>query len=210
MRCMLARSRGCEDLYVDVSDALARYASGWFPMDDRPEAAELPWYAVEQRTIFELDDASRAELRHKLRRSLARCEHLTLTVDTHFDEVLARCARPPEGDGVWITPRLQALYAQMHDAGFAHSWELCDADGELAAGILGVVVGRAAMLESMRRVQPDAGNALLSRTLDRLVADGVTLCDIQLPTEHTLRLGARLIPRAVYEARLRASISPGS
>jgi leucyl/phenylalanyl-tRNA--protein transferase len=179
-------------------------------MDDDPSAPEIPWYAVEQRTIFELDEASRAALRRKLRRSLTPCADLRLSVDERFDEVLARCAQPTDGDGVWITPRLQALYADLHAAGFAHSFELCDEDGALAAGILGVVIGRAAMLESMRRVRSHAGNALLSRTLDHLAAHGIDLCDIQLPTDHTLRLGAQLVPRADYEARLRASIRPGS
>jgi len=179
-------------------------------MDDRPELPEIPWYAVDQRTIFELDDHSRAALRRKLRRSLRAATGLTLTFDEHFAEVLAHCAEPPDGDGVWITPRMQELYAGLHAAGYAHSFELVDHGGALAAGILGIVIGRAAMLESMRRLRPHAGNALLSRTLDDLAARGVELCDIQLPTEHTLRLGARLIPRADYESRLRASISPGS
>jgi leucyl/phenylalanyl-tRNA--protein transferase len=193
-----------------LEGSVARYAAGWFPMDDDPDAPQIPWYAVEQRTVFELDGDTRAALRRKLRRSLASCADLRLAVDTHFAEVLALCARPPDGDGAWITPRLQRLYQELHDAGVVHSFELVEEDGALAAGILAVVIGGAAMLESMRRVRSHAGNALLSRTLDHLAEGGVRLCDIQLPTDHTLRLGARLIPRADYEARLRASIMPGS
>jgi Leu/Phe-tRNA-protein transferase len=49
---------------------------------------------------------------------------------------------------------------------------------------------------------------LLARALDALAADGFELCDVQLPTEHTMRLGARLVPRATYEARLRAALAP--
>jgi leucyl/phenylalanyl-tRNA--protein transferase len=192
---------------VDVAEALGLYAAGWFPMDDHPGAVELPWYAVEERTVFELDEESRARLRRKVRRSLRACEGLELTVDAHFDDVLASCAEPPDGDGVWITPRLARLYADLHDAGFAHSFELTTPDGARAAGILAVVIGRAAMLESMRRVLPHAGNALLSRTLDLLAANGVVLCDIQLPTAHTLRLGATQIPQADYERRLRDAIT---
>jgi leucyl/phenylalanyl-tRNA--protein transferase len=179
-------------------------------MDDRPEEPEIPWYAVDRRSVFELDAASRATLRAKLRRSLRECAALRFSVDAHWAQVLARCAQPPAGEGMWITPRLQRLYGDLHDAGVAHSFELVGEDGELAAGILAVVIERAAMLESMRRVLPHAGNALLSRSLDHLADAGVTLCDIQLPTDHTLRLGARLIAREDYEARLNASISTGS
>ncbi|MEH3054493.1 MAG: hypothetical protein PGN13_10885 [Patulibacter minatonensis] len=115
---------------------------------------------------------------------------------------------PPPGEGMWITPRLAELYRGLHGAGFAHSFELRDARGELAAGILGIVLGRAAMLESMRRTQPSAGNALLVRTLDLLAESGATLCDIQLPTDHTQRLGCELIEHADYLRRLDAALRP--
>ena len=186
-----------------VDQALALYAAGWFPMDEEG-ATELPWFAAAERGVLELDEASRAALRRRVRRDVRDCSGLRLTVDERFEEVLSLCAVPPDPeDGIWLSPRLQALYREMHRAGAAHSFELRDpADGALAAGILGVVIGRAALLESMRKARPKAGNALLVRTLDHLVAAGVELCDIQMPTAHTLRLGARLIPRADYEARL--------
>ncbi|WP_354699399.1 Leucyl/phenylalanyl-tRNA--protein transferase [Paraconexibacter sp. AEG42_29] len=185
----------------DVEEAVYRYASGAFPMDDA-DAVELPWYVAPQRAIFELDDASRAAVRRKVRRDVRACEDLVLRVDAAYDQVLELCAQPPQGDGVWITPRLAALYRRLHRAQVAHSFELWTPEGELTAGILGVVLGRAAMLESMRRTRPAAGNALLVRTLDHLVAVGVELCDIQLPTPHTERLGCVLIEQAEYEARL--------
>ena len=193
-----------------VEQAIALYAAGYFPMDDPAEArAPLPFYAAERRAVFELDEASRAALRRRVRRSLraGEDEGWRLVRDAHFDEVLRACARPREpADGVWITERLQSLYRRLHEAGLAHSFEI-DADGELAAGLVGVTLGRAAMLESMFHWVADAGNVLLARTLDDLAARGFVLCDIQLPTEHTTRMGARLVARDDYEARLRAALS---
>ena len=185
----------------DVRAAIELYAQGWFPMD-HPLEPVLPWYAPEERAVFALDPASRAAVRRRVRRSLARTRELELRMDGAFAAVLEACAAPrgPE-DGQWMTPRLRSLYRALHAEGWAHSWELWRGE-ELAAGILGVSVGRAAMLESMFHRVPDSGNALLSRTLDLLGEAGVELCDIQLPTEHTLRLGASLIPRAEYEDRL--------
>ena len=69
-----------------------------------------------------------------------------------------------------------------------------------------MVVGRAAMLESMCHTVPHAGNVLLVRTLESLAAAGCELCDIQMATAHTTRLGAVEIPRAEYERRLRAAV----
>jgi leucyl/phenylalanyl-tRNA---protein transferase len=198
------------DAGPSVEQAIALYAAGYFPMDDPAEAhAPLPFYAAERRAVFELDEGSRAALRRRVRRSLRAGEGWQLTADEHFEEVVAACAQPREpGDGVWITRRLQALYRRLHEVGLAHSFEV-HADGVLAAGLVGVLLGRAAMLESMFHTVPHAGNVLLSRTLDELAARGFSLCDIQLPTEHTTRLGARLIAREEYEERLRDALTAG-
>lgn len=192
---------------MDVAEAVALYAAGWFPMDDAG-AVELPWYAAERRATFPLDAAFRAGLRRRLRRDLRRYEGFVLTVSGEYERVLDLCARPPDGgDGVWITARLKRLYCALHAEGVAHSLELRTPDGELTAGILGVFLGRAALLESMRKLRPAAGNALLVAALDHLAVSGCTLCDIQLPTPHTEQLGARLISRAEYERRLAAALT---
>jgi len=194
---------------MDVAEAVALYAAGWFPMDD-DHAAELPWYAAEQRAIFPLDAEFRTVLRRRLRRDVRAAHDLRLVVDGDYPSVLELCATPPDDtEGVWITQRLKRLYRTLHAARVAHSFELRTPEGELAAGILAVVLGRAALLESMRKVCPGAGNALLVATLDHLAASGCELCDIQLPTPHTLRLGAQVLPRAEYERRLAAALGRG-
>lgn len=191
----------------EVEEALHRYAAGAFPMDDE-DAPDLPWYTAPERAIFDLDQPARDAVRRKVRRDARRCEHHEFAIDRDYDAVLELCAEPPEGEGQWITARLATLYRQLHAAGYAHSFELWTPDGELAAGILGLVLGRAAMLESMRKRLPSAGNALLIRTLDQLHDRGIDLCDIQLPTDHTQRLGCVLLPQDAYEARLAAALRP--
>ena len=192
-----------------VEQAVSLYAAGDFPMDDVTEAHNpLPFYAAERRALFELT-RPRGGAAPRVRRSPRTGERTLAPVrDARFDEVLDGRARPREpGDGVWITQRLQGFYRRLHEAGLAHSFEI-EPEGELAAGRAGVVLGRAAMLESMFHCVPDAGNVLLARTLDELASHGFVLCDIQLPTEHTTRMGARLVAREEYEARLRAGHSP--
>ena len=194
---------------MDPAAILTLYARGLFPMDE-PGARELPWWTADPRTVFELDDAALAATRRKVRRSLAAAHpRWELRADEAFDEVIAACSRPrAAGDGVWLTPRMHELYRVLRAAGHGHTFELWTADGELVAGIVAVTLGRAAMLESMFHRVPHAGNVLLVRTLEALAAGGCELCDVQLSTPHTLRLGAREIPRAEYEARLRAALAP--
>jgi leucyl/phenylalanyl-tRNA--protein transferase len=190
-----------------VDEALALYAEGFFPMDDLAAGhGPLPFYAAEERALFELDERSRARVRRRVRRSLRAGEGWTLRMDTAFATVVTACARPREpGDGVWITPRLAALYRELHAAGYAHSFEV-HAGTRLGAGMVAVLIGRAAMLESMAHWVSHAGNVLVVRTLDDLAARGFHFADVQLPTAHTMRLGARLITRAEYERRLDAAL----
>jgi leucyl/phenylalanyl-tRNA--protein transferase len=179
-------------------------------MDDPREAlGPLPFYAAEERAVFELDERTRARVRRRVRRSLRAGDGWALRTDTAFETVLAACARPRSADdGVWITARLAALYRALHAAGHAHSFEVY-AGERLGAGLLAVLIGRAAMLESMNHWVPHAGNVLVVRTLDHLAARGYHFADVQLPTQHTMRLGARLIARADYERRLRRAVGSG-
>jgi leucyl/phenylalanyl-tRNA---protein transferase len=176
-------------------------------MDDPEEAfGPLPFYAAEERALFELDERTRAEVKRRVRRSLRAGAGWSLRADTAFDAVLDACARPRSpSDGIWITPRLAGLYRELHAAGHAHSFEI-HADGRLGAGMIAVLLGRAAMLESMAHWVSDAGNVLVARTLDHLAERGYRFADVQLATEHTMHLGARLVPRAEYERRLRDAL----
>jgi leucyl/phenylalanyl-tRNA--protein transferase len=179
-------------------------------MDDLDEAfGPLPFYAAEDRAVFELDERARARLRRHVRRSLRAGADWTLETDTAFATVLDACAKPrAPDDGVWITPRLAGLYRDLHRAGYAHSFEI-HTGTHLGAGLVAVLIGRAAMLESMAHWVSHAGNVLLARTLDLLAERGYHFADVQMPTEHTVRLGARLISREQYERRLRAALVDG-
>ena len=181
---------------------MSAYAQGLFPMDD-PAAQDrpLPFYMADPRTILDIDPDGLARIRRKVRRSVARDPGWEPAVDRDFEAVLEGCAASRPDQGVWLTPRLASLYERMHATGFAHSWELWDGE-ELVAGVLGIGMRRAAMLESMFHTQPHAGNVGLLRTVERLVADGYELCDLQLATPHTTRLGARSVPAAEYERLL--------
>ena len=177
---------------------------------DNPEEepfGPLPFYAAQERCVFELDPRTRAAVRRRVRRSIRAGRDWGLRLDTRFETVLEGCARPRSpDDGVWITPRLAMLYRRLHAAGHAHSFEV-HAGERLGAGMLAVTIGRAAMLESMTHWVPHAGNVLVARTLDALAARGFHFADVQLPTSHTLWLGARMIPRDDYERRLRAALA---
>jgi len=198
-----------DDLPLD--QVVGMYAAGWFPMDDEDAQHEpLPWYSPEERAVFDLDKTAIAQARRVTRRSLARpqAQRWNLVFDVAFAETLAWCARPrAPDDGVWLTPRMVRLYARMNAAGLCHTIELHDPDEGLIAGCVAVTIGRAAFLESMFHRVPHAGNVMLFRTLELLHRSGAELCDIQMATAHTERLGARAISRWQYLARLQNALA---
>jgi leucyl/phenylalanyl-tRNA--protein transferase len=91
---------------------------------DEPGAPELPWWTVDPRTIFELDETTLAEARRKVRRSLRGAGDWELAVVGAFELVVDRCARREEGEEVWLTRRMGDLYRALHAAGVAHTFEL--------------------------------------------------------------------------------------
>ena len=185
-------------MMLELPEIVGRYARGLFPMEDG-------WYAAEPRAVFLLDEAALRTPRRKLARSLRH--DFVFRVDAAFSEVIEGCARPrSSSDGVWLKPWIAEQYALLHGAGLAHTFEVWR-DGELAAGMIGVTLRRAAFLESMFHTVPHAGNVLLVRTLEHLAACGFELCDIQTPTDHTLRLGAVQLRREEFERRLSQALA---
>ena len=141
-----------------------------------------------------------AELRisRRLRRRLRRDE-FEVTWNAAFESVVRGCAAPRTGAGseTWITPEMQRAYLSLHAAGHAHSIE-CWRDGVLVGGLYGVSVGRVFCGESMFSRVPDASKVALAS----LCAEGYVLIDCQVPNEHLMRLGARLVPRYEFLAFL--------
>lgn len=185
-----------------VTAAVTLYAQGYFPMDDEDQP-ELPWYSADPRAVLELDEPGRERTRHAARRSLARDPGWRLTLDEAYEHVLNGCSDRSE---TWITPRLGTLYRQLHIAGWSHSIELWDEE-RCVAGILAVGIGNAWMFESMFHAVPHAGNVALVRALDAIATDGATLCDVQLATDHTRRMGVVEISREEYERRLASALA---
>jgi leucyl/phenylalanyl-tRNA---protein transferase len=186
-------------MMLELPEIVRRYARGLFPMEDG-------WYAADPRAVFDLSPSSVAHVRRKLARSVREGESWELRLDSSFGEVVSLCARPRRpDDGVWLQPWIAEQYALLHGAGLAHTFEIW-LDERLAAGLIAVTIGRAAFLESMFHTIPHAGNVLLVRTLEWLSASRCELCDIQTPTDHTLRLGAVQLPRREFERRLAAAL----
>lgn len=193
---------------LDPPGMLFVYEQGAFPMDtlDEDGRFRVAAYRADPRAVLPLDAI---RLPRTLRRTLPRRDY-ALTVDAAFQRVVAGCAeRPglPRGER-WLTPRLEAAYAELHRWGHARSFEVWDGD-ELVGGTFGVTLGRAHTLESMFHTATDAGSAAVVSAAVRIRDAGFAVLDVQQRTTHTARLGVVELPETAFQQRLRAALAGG-
>src|SRR5690606_33417866 len=131
----------------------------------------------------------------------------TVKVDSAFRQVVRSCAAPARArESTWISERIEDLYTELHEMGFAHSVE-CWQDDELVGGLYGVRLRGAFFGESMFHRATDASKVALVHLAARLKAGGFGLLDTQFVTEHLKQFGAIEIPRGEYKACLRDSLA---
>lgn len=190
------------DRTVSPELLLQAYAAGVFPMAEARDDDGLFWIDPDARGILPLKSF---HIPKKLVSSVRR-DTFEVRVDTAFREVIRACAAPARArETTWISERIEALYAELHERGFAHSVE-CWQDGSLVGGLYGVRLRGAFFGESMFHRATGASKVALVHLVARLKAGGFALLDTQFVTDHLKQFGAIEIPRGEYKARLRDSL----
>lgn len=177
------------------------YRQGIFPMGHEGERA-FTWHRPDPRGIIPLESF---HVPSSLRRTLRR-GGFDITTDRAFPEVIRACASRP---GVWITPKLLAVYEEMHRRGKAHSLEVW-AGGRLAGGIFGVHLGGAFFAESKFHRVTDMSKIALVTLLERLRGAGFKLFDVQYWTPHLAQFGAIEISAGEYQRLLDGALATGA
>ncbi len=173
----------------------------------------FPWYSHGQPILWWSPDP-RAVLypaRFTISRSLGkslRNRGYRVTVDTAFEDVIQHCAKPrrkdPQGD-TWITGDMIGAYLELHRLGYAHSFETWDG-GKLVGGLYGVSLGAAYFGESMFSSARDASKIALAQLVHVARRWGFHFIDCQISSAHIQKLGAELVPRAVFLRELASAL----
>lgn len=185
----------CPDLRVET--LVNGYKAGLFQLCHvRP----YKWWAPSTRMVLRLSDF---HMEKNLRRRL-RSGKYKVTFDRAFEDVMRGCAEPRPGKFTltWITENIIDAYAALHAAGYAHSVEVWDEEGNLAGGIFGIAIGEVFFTESQFARQRDAskvGFATLSCHLQRW---GFAFNDGKYHSGHLAQAGFQLMPRSQFNALL--------
>lgn len=182
---------------IDVAAILEGYAQGYFLMADE-ETGSLDWYGTECRTIIPLDERFHCP---RSLRPLVRSDRFQVRINGAFTEVVEGCAARPR---TWISPELKQIYAALHQAGFAHSFETWQGE-VLAGGILGITLGAVFIGESMFYRIPNGSKVAMVKLVQHLQARGFRLFDAQLMNPHLARFGAFQMAGQDYLEQLQES-----
>jgi leucyl/phenylalanyl-tRNA--protein transferase len=173
------------------------YASGLFPMG---HFGPLKWMSPRERCVLDFENF---HISRRLR-SLMRQDKYTVTFDQDFEGVIKACAgkRPGRFHLTWISPRIMRAYAELYDAGYAHSFEVWNRDGELAGGGYGVALGGVFFVESQFSRETNTSKLGFSVLNWHLAKWGFAFSDNKRPTPSILQMGFRNIARSEFLARL--------
>lgn len=178
---------------------LSAYGEGYFPMAD--DHGELHWYSAHAPAIVPLDQ--RFHIPKSMRRIL-NARSFRPMLNRNFEAVLQGCAHRKE---CWISEELKEIYRILHLAGYAHSFECYDSQGQLAGGVLGLTLGAAFIGETMFTAIPNGGKAALIYLVQSLRLGDFVHFDCQLLNDNTARFGAYEITPEQHHHQLQNALS---
>lgn len=182
---------------LSVGRLLAAYRQGIFPWFSPGDP--LLWWSPSRRMVL-LPGGLR--LTRSLRKSM-RNKQFDYRLDSDFEAVIRACAAPRDGQGgTWITEDIIQAYLALHHEGYAHSYEVWQ-HGRLVGGLYGVALGRMFYGESMFHRVTDASKAAFACMASHLFSHGFSMIDAQMFTPHLESLGAQLLEREAFVARLK-------
>lgn len=179
---------------LDIDWLLVAYRQGIFPWFGENEP--VLWWSPAPRTVLY---PKRFHTSRSLAR-LARQRRYRISEDEDFAAVIRACAgERRQQPGTWINSQMIDAYIAMHRAGFAHSLECWNADGELVGGLYGIGLKRVFFGESMFSLEANCSKLCLKHLVE---SGNYQMIDCQLPTGHLHSLGAIEIERSEFEAAL--------
>ncbi|MFM7889021.1 MAG: leucyl/phenylalanyl-tRNA--protein transferase [Pseudanabaena sp.] len=183
----------------DIRSVIDGYSQGYFLMAEG-DGQPIEWYYTNERTLIPLDDRFRYP--KSLQRALNQ-NRFEVKIDSTFEQVVAGCA---DRETTWISNELRSLYLNLHQAGWAHSFETWQGD-KLAGGILGIAIRGVFIGESMFFKIPEGSKVAMVKLVEHLRSRGYSLFDAQLMNPHLARFGAYEIDDQSYQNLLQRALT---
>ena len=186
---------------LDVPTLQSAYRQGIFPWfsDGQPPL----WWSTDPRMVLDIGEFKLHMSLKKQLRALVKAQRLEIRVDCDFRATIRACASSnrTHQNGTWIVEEVQQAYAQLHDAGYAHSIEAW-VDNTQWGGLYVVSMGRMVFGESMFSVVSNGSKLALCALVALCRAQHLPIIDCQQQTQHLASLGARPRTRQAFTQRM--------
>ncbi len=177
---------------LSVNRLLEAYSGGIFPWFTSSEP--IIWWSPNPRFVIMKSDF---HISKSLKKILKRNQY-RITINKAFREVIKACSREDEPrEEQWLHDEMIEAYCRMFDLGKAVSVEAWDNEG-LAGGLYGVITGSVFSGESMFSRKKNASKAALATFGTNLFANGFTMIDCQIYSEHLETFGGTDIQRSEF------------
>ena len=183
---------------LSIDRMLLAYENGIFPWYG--EGEPILWYSPNPRMVITPDKLHVSKSLKKILHS----SQFRVRIDMAFKEVILQCrtVQRPGQSGTWINDEMVKSYCQLHELGYAHSYEVYKND-ELVGGLYGVALGRVFFGESMFSLVSNASKVAFAHLLQK---SKYCLIDCQIENQHLESLGAFKMPRDLFIQQLKAFV----
>ena len=177
---------------------LKAYSQGIFPWYSDGEP--ILWYSPDPRMVIT------PEVFH-LSKSLKKVilsKRFDVRVNKAFVDVITNCQTVNRygQSGTWIGNDMMRSYCELHDSGYAHSYEVYE-KGKLVGGLYGVALGQVFFGESMFSLVSNASKVAFAYLLQK---SHYRLVDCQVENPHLESLGAFKLARDLFIQQLKTFV----
>jgi len=183
---------------LSLNRLLEAYSRGIFPWYSKDEP--ILWYSPDPRMVI---TPNTFHLSKSLKKTI-NSSRFDVLVDTSFKNIIKQCQETPRlgQSGTWIDDEMVKAYTNLHEAGYAHSYEVFE-NGKLVGGLYGVALGEVFFGESMFSLVSNASKVAFAFLLQN---SHYQLIDCQVENQHLESLGAYNITRNLFIQQLKAFV----
>ena len=174
---------------LSVTRLINAYKNGIFPWFMAGEP--LLWWSPDPRLVL---FPEKIHISKSLKK-IIRQKRFKITIDQCFETVIQACSEPRKDEPeTWISNEMKQAYIHLHQAGFAHSFEVWQAD-QLVGGLYGVEIAQAFFGESMFSRASNSSKVALTALTEYALNKKLKCIDCQVSTAHLRSMGAVKIQR---------------
>lgn len=191
---------------LSIETLLNAYSHGIFPWFN--EGDPIQWWSPAPRAVINPQDI---RLPQSCKKTLKKYD-LFISVNQDFKSVIHSCATTPRytnhlemtdrltesAQNTWITNDMLDAYIALHQAGWAHSFEVWQNE-TLVGGLYGIGIGSLFCGESMFHTLTNTSKIAFYFMGQQLAEKGVDLVDCQIPNPHLTSLGVKEINRSEFK-----------